>query len=87
MPCGSCDLSECRRAGKSQQGMLTDTATTPITDSQQSVGTPAAPHEACNSGTAPNIRNPAKWSDWGVHNYKAVVAYDGTNYRQALQIC
>ena len=25
--------------------------------------------------------NPPKWPDWGIYNYKAVVAYDGTTYK------
>ena len=27
------------------------------------------------------VGNPPKWPGWGIYNYKAVVAYDGTNYR------
>lgn len=25
--------------------------------------------------------SPAKFADWGIYNYKAVVAYDGTAYK------
>lgn len=31
--------------------------------------------------TVAGIGNPTKWPDWGIYNYKAVVAYDGTNYK------
>ena len=34
-------------------------------------------HRRTKEGTA----DPPKWADWGIYNYKAVVAYDGTNYK------
>ena len=31
--------------------------------------------------TVAGTGNPTKWPDWGIYNYKAVIAYDGTNYK------
>ncbi|KAL3141334.1 hypothetical protein ABBQ32_004918 [Trebouxia sp. C0010 RCD-2024] len=31
--------------------------------------------------TVAGTGNPPKWPEWGIYNYKAVVAYDGTNYK------
>lgn len=33
--------------------------------------------------TVAGTGNPPKWPDWGIYNYKAVVAYDGTTYKCA----
>ena len=31
--------------------------------------------------TTEGTGNPPKWAEWGIYNYKAVVAYDGTSYK------
>ncbi len=33
----------------------------------------------------PSLASAAKFADWGIYNYKAVVAYDGTAYKYAIK--
>lgn len=40
----------------------------------------ASGNSARQQRTKEGTANP-KWAEWGVYNYKAVVAYDGTNYK------
>lgn len=65
----------------SESSTATRTDLMPSADPMQANIPPTAPKRVVEHAAVYEVGNPPKWPDWGIHNYKAVVAYDGTNYK------